>query len=211
MGRIIDELTMIYDEWDWERKNRHNFTTPANSFVRSCVEVGNNTYGKLFVVTSNTTTKLHIGAFCSIGPNVTFVVSGTQPTDVLSTYPFKTYILHEANEGMKVKDMYIDDDAWIGANAIILPGVHVGQGAVIGAGAVVTKDVEPYAIVAGMPARTIRRRFSDEIIHELIKLDFKQLTPQQIKEHAAEFYEPLNENMNLDWFPEKNNYERITN
>lgn len=204
MGRIFDEIVLIYDEWDWKRRNRHNYTTIGNSFNRNCVKVGNYTYGKLNVITANGTTRLYIGSYCAIGPNVTFIVSGSHPMDRISTYPFKTCILKAKSENIYDKDMHIEDDVWIGANVTILPGIYVGQGAVIGAGSVVTKDVEPYEIVAGNPAKHVRYRFSDEMRDKLLELDYSKLDFDIINQNIEKLYCSVNENDKLDWFPRKN-------
>lgn len=75
-------------------------------------------------------------------------------------------------QGIECKPVLIEDDVWIGTHAVILPGVKIGKGAIIGAGAVVTKDVEPYSLVAGVPARHIRYRFSEKNIQKAKKIDF---------------------------------------
>lgn len=81
----------------------------------------------------------------------------------------------------------IKDDVWIGAQATIMSGVTIGQGAVIGAKALVTKDVPPYAIVGGVPAKVIKYRFEKEIIDELLKIDFSKFDYKVIKEHITLF------------------------
>ena len=122
--------------------------------------------------------KIHnavIGKFCSIGPEVRIGL-GIHPLTLKSTYPgFYTnseYYRVEKRydfEGEEYKQVAIGNDVWIGARATILDGVNVGDGAVIAAGAVVTKDVPPYAVVGGVPAKVIKYRFDDNRIKELLE------------------------------------------
>ena len=83
-------------------------------------------------------------------------------------------------------NIVIDDDVWIGYGATIMSGVHIGQGAVVAAGAVVTKNVPPYAIVGGVPAKLIKYRFSSNMIEELLKIDYSKLPEEMIKGHIDE-------------------------
>ena len=120
--------------------------------------------------------KLIIGKFCQIGADVEFVMNGANhQMSAVSTFPFYTMEGWEQSPPVE-KDMHwkgdtvVGNDVWIGQNATILPGVHIGDGAIIGASSVVAKDVEPYTIVAGNPAKPIRKRFGDELIELLEKL-----------------------------------------
>jgi len=116
-----------------------------------------------------------IGAFCSISENVTIFGGGNHRTDWVTTYPFPSF----SNWGMEALQgqdsqtngpVIIGNDVWIGDGAVILSGVTVGDGAVIAAAAVVTKDVRPYAIVAGNPAREVKRRFADDVVEQLLRI-----------------------------------------
>ena len=98
---------------------------------------------------------------------------------------------NEKFEAISNGDIIIEDDVWIGENAVILSGVHIGQGAVIAAGAVVTRDIPPYSIVAGVPAKILRYRFDQDVINELLKIDFGSLTRRDIKIHEQELYETI--------------------
>lgn len=84
---------------------------------------------------------------------------------------------------------------WIGYGAIILSGVHIGKGAVIGAGCVVSKNVDPYEIVVGNPMRTLKKRFSDDIISELMGLDYGLMNEMNIKDNINYFYSDVNSQM----------------
>lgn len=121
--------------------------------------------------------QLIIGAFCSIGSGAAFIMAGNQGhrSDWISTFPFFWMPEVPAFEGAAngyrpAGDTVIGNDVWIGTEAIIMPGVRVGDGAVIGTRAVVTKDVEPYAIMGGNPARLIRKRFDEAAIALLLEL-----------------------------------------
>jgi serine acetyltransferase len=97
----------------------------------------------------------------------------------------------EECEATSKGDIIIKDDVWIGANAIILSGVTIGQGALIGAGAVVTKDVPPYAIVGGNPAKVIKYRFSEKVIKKLLEFDFSKLDQNKIKTNIEALYKNI--------------------
>ncbi|WP_313142925.1 type B chloramphenicol O-acetyltransferase [Stenotrophomonas sp.] len=121
--------------------------------------------------------KLIIGSFCSIGSGASFIMAGNQGHrhDWASTFPF-FYMQEEpafaaANDAFSpAGDTVIGNDVWIGAEAMILPGVRIGDGAVIGSRALVTRDVAPYAIVGGNPAKVLRSRFEAEDIARLLEM-----------------------------------------
>ena len=103
------------------------------------------------------------------------------------------------HEAISKGDIIIEDDVWIGYRSTILSGVHIGQGAVIAAGSVVTKDVPPYTVVAGVPAKNIKKRFPDEMIKELLEIKYESLDEDVIKTHLNELYSPLKDKKQLDW------------
>lgn len=119
--------------------------------------------------------KLIIGKFCQIAAGVEFVMNGANhQMNAASTYPFYIFGTWEQNaptqNDLPLKgDTVIGNDVWIGQNVTILPGVHIGDGAIIGANSVVASDVAPYTIVAGNPAKLIRKRFDDELTAQLLK------------------------------------------
>lgn len=119
--------------------------------------------------------KLIIGKFCQIASGVEFVMNGANhQMNTATTYPFYTFEGWKMDKPLNINmpfkgDTIIGNDVWIGQNAVILPGVKIGDGAIIGANSVIGHDVEPYSIVVGNPARTIRKRFDDELISLLLK------------------------------------------
>ena len=165
---------------------------PANRFDISKVHVGNYSYGEIVVINFSDRYSLTIGNYCSIATGSTFIVCGDHYLNHISTFPFKVMCLqNEKFEAISNGDIIIEDDVWIGENAVILSGVHIGQGAVIAAGAVVTRDIPPYSIVAGVPAKILRYRFDQDVINELLKIDFGSLTRRDIKIHEQELYETI--------------------
>ena len=119
--------------------------------------------------------KLIIGKFCQIAAGVEFVMNGANhQMNAVTTFPFFTLegwnMEPPAIEDLPFKgDTIIGNDVWIGQNAVILPGVHIGDGAIIGASSVVGCDVAPYTIVIGNPAKVLRKRFDDELINLLLQ------------------------------------------
>lgn len=130
--------------------------------------------------------KLIIGKFCQIGAGVEFVMNGANhQMNAVSTYPF--YIFGSWDQSALSKedlpfkgDTVVGNDVWIGQNSTILPGVHIGDGAIIGLNSVVTRDVPPYTIVAGNPAKAVRKRFDDELIDLLLKLKWWDKSIEEI-------------------------------
>ena len=120
--------------------------------------------------------KLIIGKFCMIASDMTFIMNGANHlTDAISTYPFAIFGngWENAMEGKTYPtkgDTIIGNDVWIGYKAMIMAGVTIGDGAIIASRSVVTKDVPPYSIVGGNPAKEIKKRFSEEQIEKLLKL-----------------------------------------
>ncbi|MGN9136261.1 CatB-related O-acetyltransferase [Clostridium sp. HCP1S3_B4] len=203
---INDVLRLLKSKWKyyrfkkkWRSINNHNSTFPTCQFNIECVNVGKETYGPLYVLTFNKNQMLTIGNYCSIAPEVCFLLSADHATNCISTFPFKVKILHsEKFEGQSKGDILVHDDVWIGYRAIILSGVEIGQGAIIAAGSVVTKNVPPYAIVAGVPAKVIRYRFSKDICNELLKMDYNNITKKWLDKYCKEMYTPITEISQLD-------------
>ena len=133
--------------------------------------------------------KLIIGKFCSIACGAKFIFNSANHTlKSLSSYPFPIFY-EEWDSTMNVceawdnkGDIIIGNDVWIGFEAVIMSGVHIGDGAIIGTRALVTKDVPPYAIVGGIPAQIIRKRFEDSVIEDLLKIQWWNWSTEKISE-----------------------------
>lgn len=177
----------------WRRQNKHNFTVAKNIFNIKLVEVGYYTYGQLNVLSWNSENeKLIIGSFTSIASDVLFILGGNHSLNTISTYPFKAMFESNINEAYSKGRIIIGDDVWIGTRATIMSGITIGNGAVIAAGAVVTKDVSPYSIVGGNPARILKYRFEPEIIEYLIEnIDYNMIREKIKGIKLKSFYEPL--------------------
>lgn len=143
------------------------------------------TYGQPKVYSWGEGTTCHIGNFCSIAFGVQIFVGGNHRVDWISTFPFG----HTSVETFPIKllghphtkgDVIIKNDVWLGANSTIMSGVTIGNGAVVAAHSVVTKDVPDYCIVAGNPARIIKKRFSDEQIKDLLEIAWWDLPDDKI-------------------------------
>lgn len=160
------------------RRNLAPLDTPLH------VTVGRHTYGRPVIPTfAGSAVTVEIGSFCSIAENVTLLLGAGHNTAWISTFPIRErfglpgrFEQHPTYRGPTV----IGNDVWIGRDVLILDGITIGHGAVIGARAVVTKDVRPYAVVAGVPAREIRRRFTDEQVEALLDIAWWDWADEQI-------------------------------
>jgi virginiamycin A acetyltransferase len=123
-----------------------------------------------------------IGDYCSIADCVVMMAGGEHKTDRVSTYPFDVKMGIGSATSFSRGDVVIGSDVWIGSHAIILPGVNIGHGAVIGAGAVVTGDVMDYSVAIGVPARHIRFRFDESTIERLIRSEWWTWPEDRIRE-----------------------------
>lgn len=172
-----------------------------NSRISNC-RIGSFTYVGVDSKLSN----VEVGSFCSIAQEV-IIGLGAHPTDFVSTYPgFYSEFASGAtffgttHNFSEQKSSKIGADVWIGARAIVLGGVEVGTGAIIATASVVTKDVPPYSIVAGIPAKVIRYRFSDELINQLLSTKWWEKEPTYLRQMAKFMNSP---EMFLKMFNEK--------
>lgn len=181
---FVDKTSIIDNTklFDWVKIQRQCY------FYNS--EVGSYTYFAGF----NSVMNASIGKFCSIGSNVS-IGPGRHPLEYLSTSPVFYSKYKQCGFTFADKSYYnemgnvkIGNDVWIGANAVIFDDVVIGDGAVIAAGAIVTKNVEPYCIVGGVPAKFIKKRFSEDVINKLLSFKWWNRSQEWLAEHYKEFH-----------------------
>lgn len=168
-----------------------------NKLLDRRILVGDHTYGinDKTVLLFKKNDRVVIGKFCSIAVGVKIIASGEHNYKAVSSFPFYAHYLKKSIE----KDTYskgevnIGNDVWVGANAVILSGVKVGDGAVIAAGSVVTKNIPPYAIAAGVPAKVIKFRFNQDIVDRLLKIQWWNWDKQFLNNHVDDMYENIEE------------------
>lgn len=148
-----------------------------NEISQNLAVIGKWSYGNPKIYRWNWKNKIYIGNFCSLGPEIKIIIGGNHRTDWVSTsqLPADTFNFDDTFlNAQKIKnynyskgDLHIENDVWIGAFSIIFSGVRLGNGSVVAAGSVVTKDIEPYTIVGGNPAKLIKKRFTSKQINFL--------------------------------------------
>lgn len=188
--RVLDRLSV---------PQKPTFTSDDRRY--SSYEIGDGTYGSPEVAFYDAGAKLRIGKFCAIAPKVTILLGGEHHHDWVSNYPFNLqYEEAKALPGYPFTkgDVTIGNDVWLGYGALVLSGITIGDGAVIAARSVVTKDVPPFAIVGGVPAKLIRYRFSHSVIQELLKIAWWDWPKSKVLESA-----PLLQSSNVDEFIER--------
>ena len=138
-------------------------------------------------ITGATLSNVSVGRFCSIGQGVRIGL-GRHPTNFLSTHPAlyssgaQTALKITAFPGFdETNRVVLGNDVWIGANSLVMGGIYVGDGAIVGAGSIVTKDIPAYAVAAGSPARVIRFRFDERTISTLLKLQWWNKSDEEIR------------------------------
>jgi acetyltransferase-like isoleucine patch superfamily enzyme len=181
---------LLFFKRQWRKLNYHNLTVAKNIFPVGKVKVGKYSYGVLEIYTWDADNeRLEIGSLVSIALGVKFVLGGNHKFDTPFSYPFKTNILCLGQEAESKGPIIVGDDVWIGMNVIILSGVKIGRGAIIAAGSIVTKDIPPYAVVGGNPAKIIKYRFDEDKINYLMKIDFNKIDKKFIEQNVNILYQ----------------------
>jgi len=163
------------------------------------VQIGRYSYGNPKLFLWNESDRIKIGSFCSIADEVAVFGGGEHRSDWLTTYPLRiAFDLegggtdgHPQSKGVT----RIGNDVWIGYRSTVLSGVAIGDGAIIGAGAVVTKDIEPYAVVAGNPAKVIRKRFPADVVDQLLRIEWWDWPLEEILAHVDILCSPRHEDL----------------
>ena len=184
-----------------------NIVVGKDSFLRSCaigdyvqinrrnilenVNMGDRTY-----TGPNTVLKhVSIGKYCALSWNIS-ATGNIHDYGRVSSHPFPDFVsfgIVEKNVPLEHKTITLGNDVWIGANVCILSGVKIGDGAIVGAGSVVTKDIPSYAIAVGNPAKVIKYRFSEEHIARLLKIQWWNWPDDQIRANIEVFHEQLSD------------------
>lgn len=177
-----DICTYLSPKYRMKFYNKYIQKNHLNTFAEN-VEIGEFTYGSPQIYSYSLSERLKIGKFCSIGDNISIMLSGNHRDDWCTTYPFNVFMDefsyikgHPASKG----DVIIGNDVWIGNDATIMSGVTIGDGSIIAANACVTKDVSPYTIVGGVPAKKIRDRFDEETTRQLLEIKWWDGEPELI-------------------------------
>ena len=162
---------------------------------------GKHTYGSINLLYQNDDAKLVIGNFCSLGQHINIYLGGNHRTDWVTTYPFghmdtNTFNKFNGAESKKTKgDVIIGNDVWIGDCVTIMSGITIGDGAVVANNSHVVKNVEPYSMVGGNPARFIKYRFTKDQIDKLLEIKWWDWDDEKINQ-----YTPLLCNIDIDKF-----------
>lgn len=177
ISKILHCFSLLKFKIVWRKLNGSNHTVAGNIFPINTVRVGNNSYGVVNVrYWRHPKEGLSIGAYVSIAENVVFILGGNHTTTGYMTYPLHTMRgFYTSDDSYSKGPIVIEDDVWIGFGSIILSGVKIGRGSVIAAGSIVTKSFPEFSVIAGNPAKLIKRRLSDEQISLIQDMSFESL------------------------------------
>lgn len=162
--RFVQHEIRQYEKTKFKSIGKNVYIGKSCIFTHDNILIGDDVYIGANACIQSAHGQINIGNHVMFGPGV-HIHGGNHGFDVIGTY-IKDIQKHEGQDG----EVVIGDDVWIGSNAIILSGVHIGEGSVIGAGAIVTKDIPPYSIYTGAPPQKLRKRFTDKELEKHKKL-----------------------------------------
>lgn len=155
--------------------------------------IGAHSYGGLQIVGFGDDTSFSIGKYCSFAADVKLMLGGGHRTDWVSTYPFSDLdpeFAHIEGHPVSKGDIKIGNDVWFGREAMIMSGVTIGDGAVIAARSLITRDIPAYAIAAGQPGKVLRYRFTPDIIERLLALTWWNWPDERVKNAVPKMLQP---------------------
>lgn len=180
-------MTLVHRLKNWRNPGNLTRLHLARAAARYGYRIGDHSYGRPKVRFPESGRTLTIGRFCSFADRVEILLGGDHRLDWATTFPFAAFpetwpqaAASGADYHRSRGDVAIGSDVWVGSGATLMSGVAIGHGAVIAARALVARDVPPYAIVGGNPARVIRRRFADEIVAGLLETAWWDLPDREI-------------------------------
>lgn len=192
---LVRQLEKSAFKKKWRKRNKHNYTVAGDrAFPMENVSVGKYSYGELNVQSLyvQESEGLSIGNIVSIAPGAWFILGNNHQTQTITTYPlWSRFIEYNPIDATSKGPIIVEDEVWIGTNALILSGVKIGKGAIVAAGAVVTKDVPNYAIVGGNPAKVIKYRFPSEVIEALNKVNLLDYSIEKLKANIQTIYQKI--------------------
>lgn len=203
MSRIKQRIQNLLKSTYLLLRQQHDFSEYKRLLSDGILTVGRGTYGIPRIDTyRGSPCTVTIGSYCSIAPDVLIIAGGIHPPRWVSTYPFRAQFKMDGAhaDGMPSSkgDITVGSDVWIGTGATILSGVTIGHGAIISARAVVTRDIPPYAIAGGVPAKVVAQRFEPAIVERLMAIRWWDWPEDRIREAV-----PLLSSPNIEEFVER--------
>lgn len=203
--KLINKLRIDFFNWisfqiksvQWRLNNKNNYTSLGKNISDlNKIKVGKYSYGSINAQSfENPNEKLLIGNFVSIASNVCFILGGNHQIDTFTTFPLKTIFdeLNPLQDATTRGEIVIEDEVWIGTNVIVMSGVTIGKGAIVAAGSVVTKNVAPFSIVGGNPAKFIKWRIPEELIASRMNVNLIDFNIDFIKQNMDTFYKKIDQ------------------
>ncbi|MFM5038897.1 CatB-related O-acetyltransferase [Aeromonas veronii] len=199
LKKIFHYISLLKFKILWRKLNNSNHTVAGNIFPIHLVRVGSNSYGVVNIrYWKHPKEGLSIGAYVSIAENVIFILGGNHTTTGYMTYPLHTMRgCYTSDDSYSKGPIVIEDDVWIGFGSIILSGVTIGRGSVIAAGSIVTKSFPAFSVIAGNPAKLIKRRLSDEQISLIKDMHIESLKLEKLTDKDVDLFYQQPDSINV--------------